>query len=52
MSKELCKHKKTTLKENITLYMTLVNQPTHVCGKCGRAANDKKLLCEPVKIRG
>jgi hypothetical protein len=52
MSKELCKHKKTTLKENITLYMTLVNQPTHLCSKCGRAANDKKLLCEPVKIRG
>ena len=23
----------------------LVNQPTHVCKKCGRAGNSKKLLC-------
>lgn len=52
MSKELCEHKKTTLRENIKLYMKLVDKPTHVCSKCGRAANDKKLLCDPVKIQG
>lgn len=50
MSKSLCKLKKA-LKTNLDDYMLLVNQPTHVCAKCGRAANRKKLLCDPVKIR-
>lgn len=50
MSGELCEQRKSTLKENIKLYMQLVDQPTHVCEKCGRAANRKKLLCHPVPI--
>lgn len=50
MAKELCKLKKS-LSIDITSYMLHVHQPTHVCGKCGRAANSKKLLCEPVKIK-
>jgi hypothetical protein len=50
MSNELCEQRKTTLKENIQLYMQLIDQPTHVCEKCGRAANRKKLLCHPVPI--
>ena len=49
MAKELCKLKKT-LKIDLTDYMLRVNQPTHVCQKCGRAANSKKQLCSPVKI--
>lgn len=52
MAKELCKLKKSILKEDIESWMELVNDPTHVCKKCGRAANSKKLLCSPVKIRG
>lgn len=50
MAKELCKLKKS-LKIDITGYMLRVNQSTHVCKKCGRAANSKKQLCSPVKIK-
>jgi len=51
MSKELCKHKKSTLKDDVKSYMQLVNQPSHICTKCGRAANSKKLVCSPAKIQ-
>ncbi len=50
MSKELCKLKKS-LSIDITGYMLLVNNPTHVCSKCGRVANSKKLLCHPARIK-
>lgn len=49
MGKELCKLKKS-LKSEVDEYILLVNQPTHVCRKCGRAGNRKKLLCEPMPI--
>ncbi len=49
MAKELCKLKKS-LKGDIGSYMLLVSKPTHLCRKCGRAANKKKLLCSPVKL--
>ncbi len=49
MAKELCKLKKS-LKIDITSYMALVDSPTHVCKKCGRAANSKKQLCSPTRI--
>jgi hypothetical protein len=49
MAKELCKLKKG-LKSEPDSYMLLVNQPTHICQKCGRAANSKKRLCEPLPI--
>lgn len=38
-------------KEEIKKYMKLVDRPEYVCEKCGRAANDKKNLCRPVKIK-
>jgi hypothetical protein len=50
MSKELCKLKKT-LKIDISDYIRYVNQPTHVCQKCGRVANSGKRLCHPVKMK-
>lgn len=50
MGKELCKLKKD-LRIDLSEYMLLVNRPTHVCTKCGRAANSKKLLCSPTKIK-
>jgi len=50
MAKELCKLKKG-LKNAPDTYMLLVNEPTHLCRKCGRAANDKKLLCDPLRLR-
>jgi hypothetical protein len=48
--KELCKMKQS-LKIDISSYMLHVNKPTHVCQKCGRAANSKKQLCSPIKIK-
>jgi hypothetical protein len=50
MAKELCKLKKS-LKKDRQKYFLLVNQPTHICGKCGRAANSKKSLCDPLLIQ-
>lgn len=50
MAKELCKRKKS-LKSDVRSYTLLVNQPTHVCKKCGRAANSKKLVCSPARIQ-
>ncbi len=49
MSKSLCKMKKS-LRIDLSDYMLLVNNPTHICTKCGRAANQKKLLCSPKKM--
>ena len=49
MSKSLCDLKKQ-LKADLSQYVKLVDQPTHVCTKCGRVANSKKLLCKPLKI--
>ncbi len=51
MSKKLCDLKKALLKEESKVYMKLVNRPTHICTNCGRAANEKKLLCDPTKIQ-
>lgn len=51
MSKTLCDLKKALLQEEPKAYMKLVNKPTCICTKCGRAANDKKLLCNPIKIQ-
>ena len=47
--KQLCDLKKS-LKGDIGSYMDLVTNPTHICTKCGRAANSKKLLCKPLAI--
>jgi hypothetical protein len=49
MSKTLCELKKS-LKRDLQSYAQLVRNATHVCSKCGRAANNKKLLCKPVKM--
>lgn len=38
-------------KDEMRKYARLIDQPVYVCEKCGRAANDKKHLCRPVKIR-
>ncbi len=49
MSKSLCDLKKS-LKGDLRTYVSLIRSPTHVCQKCGRVANRKKLLCRPVKM--
>ena len=50
MSKTLCEMKKL-LKSDFVLYKQLVGNASHVCTKCGRAANDKKLLCKPEQLK-
>lgn len=45
--KVLCKWSKVRLRKDAALLRELVSQPTHVCLDCGRAAGDKKVLCEP-----
>jgi len=49
--KELCKLvKDDALAEALEAFKKLVEQPTHICTKCGRVSNDKKRLCEPEKL--
>lgn len=50
MSKTLCELK-STLKADFETFMLLVDNPTHVCRKCGRTANGKKLVCKPIKLK-
>jgi hypothetical protein len=49
MSKTLCELKKA-LKADIKGFMQLIRDPSHVCTKCGRVANDKRLLCKPARL--
>jgi hypothetical protein len=48
---KLCKLvKKDMVEKNFDEYKKLVQKPTHICGKCGRASSDKKHLCDPKEI--
>lgn len=49
MAKKLCELKKL-LKKDLAEYIVNVNQPKFVCTKCGRVANEKKLVCSPAKM--
>ena len=48
--KVLCKWSKARLRKDAALLHELVSDPTHVCLDCGRAAGDKKVLCEPQRL--
>jgi len=50
MGKTLCDLQKL-LKKDFDAYAALVDKPHYVCQKCGRAANEKKNVCEPKKIK-
>lgn len=50
MVKTLCKISCKSRKDH-KKFKLLVCEPTHLCSKCGRAANDKKLLCKPQKLK-
>jgi hypothetical protein len=50
MMKTLCELDKLRLKD-FAAYAALVDQPRFVCRECGRAANEKKRLCKPRKIK-
>ncbi len=48
----LCKLvKHDVLEEDLEAYKKLVVDPTHLCTKCGRVANDKDHLCKPEKLK-
>ena len=50
MGKQLCKLG-TRLEKDFESYALLVNRPRFICRECGRAANEKRMLCEPKKIK-
>jgi len=50
MSKTLCEMKQL-LKVDFNSYKLLVCNASHVCTKCGRTANNKKLLCKAEKLK-
>mgnify|MGYP007068292585 CR=1 FL=1 len=47
--KTLCDYAKK-LPDNISLFVTQIENARYVCGKCGRPASEKDLLCKPTKI--
>lgn len=49
MARTLCELKKL-LKADFKTYKKFVCDPTHVCTKCGRTANRKKLVCKPESL--
>jgi len=49
VAKELCKLKKN-LSKQFEEIAALVDRPRFLCVECGRAANEKRRLCEPKRI--
>lgn len=47
----ICKWGKKGVGENMETLVTLVNKPKYLCKNCGRSANNKKNLCEPVSFK-
>ena len=51
MTKHLCKLSQS-VKKNFDTIAGLVDRPRFICTDCGRAANEKKRVCEPKRIPG
>lgn len=49
--KTLCDYSKKDIEKHHKKIAALVNDPKYICEKCARAANDKKALCKPNKIK-
>jgi riboflavin synthase len=49
--KKLCKWKEDRLTEKLDELMDIVREPKFLCKKCGRVANDEKLLHKPISIK-
>jgi len=49
--KGLCKWKRSDYADQLKLLRTIVARPKHVCLRCGRVADRKKVLCEPVPLK-
>ena len=50
MAKQQLYKIKKLLKTDVVAYIEHVEKPRFVCASCGRVANRKSLLCEPLKI--
>ena len=50
-SKQLCKWKPDDYSKELPLLRRIVANPGYVCDKCGRAADKKKRLCDPQKLK-
>lgn len=48
--KEICKWDKKRIKKEFALLAEIVSNPDYICKDCGRAASDKKYLCESKKL--
>jgi hypothetical protein len=48
--KRLCKWKEEDITEKFDKFVKVVKNPTFVCKKCGRVADNKKLLHKPSEI--
>jgi hypothetical protein len=49
-AKKLCDWKKKQYSDDLPKLKEIVRGASHVCSKCGRAANSAKLLCSPEPI--
>jgi len=49
--KRLCKWKEEDITEKFDKFVNIVKNPTFVCKKCGRVAENKKLLHKPSEIK-
>jgi hypothetical protein len=49
MTKHLCKLSQS-VKKNFETIAGLVDRPRFICTDCGRAANEKKRVCEPKRM--
>lgn len=48
--KPLCKWKSSQYIKELELLKTIVAVPSFVCRDCGRAADQKRWLCKPVRL--
>ena len=51
LTKSLCKLSQS-MKKNFETIAARVNRPRFLCTDCGRAANEKRWVCEPKRIPG
>lgn len=49
--KKLCKCDRKTLLAHVLNLAGSGRRPKYICGLCGRASDERKQLCKPVKIR-
>ncbi|KIX14304.1 hypothetical protein [Dethiosulfatarculus sandiegensis] len=47
---KICSWRKKDIQNNLQLFIDIVQNPTHVCMKCGRVANSADRLCKAEEI--